>query len=209
MSANKTESNPGILGCIATFMLIVSFFLSKYLKGNVTVNAFNSIIIVIIMCLEIHLIRKTASMKHDHVWNSIPLSLLWLMPVFNLVVVAFQFFGGGASAIISGYIFTSVLIIFSLPVFTSLYFFYIAKNVNNEPVLRYTGIVMSVLTLIYLILRLIDKVIIPSGIIIGETALNVLGKISSLSSDFSLLTYLCALFGYIVFSHFLNKSENG
>lgn len=189
-NAVKSKLDPGVIGCVTSVLLIVSFFLTKLFADNHSMAAFNTILIIAAMCCEVHLVRSTSSFLGCHVWNSVPLLCLLIIPIFNLLVVAFQLCGVSFSDFFSRYIFVLFQIILSLPVFNCVYFGTVFPLTKKDAYLKICNIVLFAVSGLYVVFRLTDKVVIP---FLQENAHMIpqwIRNAVSYSSDLSLIAYM-------------------
>lgn len=194
----KYDFTPGVLGAIASFLLIVSFFLPRIFPGNKGIEAINTVLIVAIMCMCVHLIRRTAAIYHRHVWNSAALVILLLIPAFNLVVTAVQFVSVNLTFMTS-LPFTAVLIVFSLPAFFCYYFIYVARKFNNDIRIKIIAAVMTCAAAIYAAMRFSDKIFIPLAVENGVSIPRLVSLIAPKSSSMSLVMYILSACCFIAF----------
>ncbi len=173
-------------GMIACVLLLVSRHLGT-LETN-GIQALNHVLVVFILCLCVHFIRRTAALTHIHVWNDKLLSFLWILPVFNLVITALQLMLG-AHPVFSSPVFVTVSVLFSLPAFFCLYFIYAARTLCRENALKASAVVMLCLGAVYTVLKIFVKVISPVLSIAKDTLDNVVGKVDSAGSVLSVVIY--------------------
>lgn len=207
MQLTRFRLIPPFFGCISCIMLIISFIISDYLPNDMKSQAVNTILVIAIMCTSIHLVRTTAALNHSHVWNDTPLVILWFIPVFNLFIIALQFFGGIFLKIFTGYFFTAIMIFLSLPVFFCLYFLYVSKKLFNNRLLYGISLFSALISVLYVIFRLMDKIIFPLLEETGVMINSILRNISMLNSQFSLFLYIIYFFGFILLCYLMKKDK--
>ena len=193
----KFSIKPGLVGCFMSVLLIVSFLLPRIWDKNATVESFNTILIVIIMCLAIHLVRGTSSLFFDHVWNNIGFTVLWLIPVSNLVITACQFVWDDL-AFMQGSLFTAFLILFSLPAFCCYYFTVLWLFCIRDKLLMITSTVLDILGFIYILVRLADRVLLPLLENAGTEITGFVDSMVSLSPLFSFAVYVLSFINFII-----------
>ena len=202
----KLSMKPGLIGCFISVLLIVSFFLPRIWEQNITVESFNTVLIVIIMCLCVHLIRITSSLFFDHVWKNIGFTVLWLIPVFNLVVTASQFIWGNIEFMHTP-VFMTLLILFSLPAFCCYYFTVIWLFCKRDKKLMITTSVLDAIGLLYCFIRLADKVILPAFQDTGHNIASLVESMVSFSPMFSLIIYVLSFVNFIICANVFNREK--
>lgn len=203
----RSSLAPTVVGCMVSSMLIVSFFLSLCFSNVKEVTSFNSILVLLILCLSIHLVRKTSSLFFDHVWRSIPLVILWLIPVANLVFSACQFIWNDIS-IWTNPFFDVLLVVFSLPAFCCYYFTVISLFFYRDKSIMISTLVLDIVGLCYCPLRILHSLFyVEHGLII-----NVPDFLETLIADsrwFSFVIYILAFVNFIICARlFSGKSVN-
>lgn len=205
---NKIKSNilPVIIGCVISIFLIVSFFLPRIWAGNITVESFNTVLVVITLCLSVHLVRKTSAIFYKNVWNSPFFTMLLLIPVLNLIIIACQFIWGELT-FFSHPFFSGVLVLVSLPAFCCYYFsvlFFLTKKKKN---LLLSNILLDLAGGIYIIFRLVDRSLFPIAEIYGVEIAAFIEKLFSASSYASLVVYVLAFINFIICGKILAGAE--
>lgn len=204
----KQKMSPGVIGCAVSLMLIASFFITNFSFGSLRIQAINNVLVIAVMCAVIHLVRRTSALNNTHVWDDPALVFIWCIPVFNLLITAIQFFGGIFSQILTGYFFTVIMILFSLPLFFVHYFVYIPKKVfDKDGFLKVTMLLLCIVTGIYAVLRICDKVIFPICLTEERYVPELLIKIAGFSSWLALLLDVISLAGFVRLSALLRKNE--
>lgn len=193
----KYSPKPGIIGCFMSVLLIVSFFLPRIWKDNPTIESLNTVLIIVIMCLAVHLVRQTSSMFFEHVWNNIGFAILWLIPVSNLITAACQFVWEDL-AFMQGSMFTTFLIIFSLPALCCYYFTVIWLFCIREKALMISTTILDAIGLIYMLIRLADRVVLPLVADAGKEIAAFVDSMVSLSPLFSLAIYVLSFINFII-----------
>lgn len=202
----KYSSRPGIIGCFMSVLLIVSFFLPRIWTNNSTVESFNTVLIVIILCIAVHLVRITSSQFYEHVWNNISFLILWCIPVAYLVITACRFIWDDLQFMTSAP-FTVFLIFISLPSFCSYFFTVTLFHCNRDLRLVVPTVILDVISMIYVLLRLSDKVFIPVALSEGITVPDFVTEIVAFSSLFSLLTYIISFVNFIILVHIFGREK--
>ena len=200
----KYSIKPGLTGCFLSVLLVVSFFLPRLWKNNSTVESFNTILIVLIMSLAVHLIRITSALFYDHVWNNIGFTVLLLIPVTNLITTACQFVWGNISFIQSS-LFTAFLIIFSLPAFCCYYFTVIWLFCIKDRALAISTTILDAVGLIYILVRLADRVILPVVEDTGAQMVDFIDTMVSFSPAFSFVIYVLSFVNFIICAKLFNS----
>lgn len=177
-------------GVIACVLLMLSRHLGAL--GANGIQALNHVLVVVILCLCVHFIRRTAALTHIHVWNDKLLSFLWLLPVFNLVITALQLMLG-AHPVFSSPVFITVSVLFSLPTFFCLFFVYAVKSLCREKALKFCCIVLWSFGGAYTVLRLMDRVLFPVLLSTGKTLSETVLKMAASSSALSMGIYALAI----------------
>ena len=202
----KYSIKPGFIGCFMSVLLIVSFLLPRIWDKNATVDSFNTILIVIIMCLAIHLVRNTSSLFFDHVWNNFGFTVLWLIPVSNLVITACQFIWEDL-AFMQGSLFTAFLILFSLPSFCCYYFTVLWIFCIRDKVLMITSTVLDAIGLFYILVRFADRVFLPLLENAGAEITVFVESMISFSPMFSFAIYVLSFINFIICAKLFSSSR--
>ncbi len=207
----KFSAQPTLIGCFMSVLLIISFFLPRIWQNNSTVESFNTVLIVVILCIGVHLVRKTSSLFYSHVWNNIGFILLWLIPVINLIITACQFVWGNL-AFMQHPLFTALLVLISLPAFCCYFFTLIWLFYKKNKTLLISTAVLDIVGLIYILIRLTDRSVLPFVETAGHEVTVLVEKLFSVSPYFSLIIYILAFVNYIICAKLffapINKSEN-
>lgn len=200
----KYSIKPGLTGCFMSVLLIVSFFLPRIWKNNPTVESFNTILIVVIMCLAVHLIRITSSLFYEHVWNNVGFTILWLIPVSNLITAGCQFVWENIQFMQSSW-FTAFLIIFSLPAFCCYYFTVIWLFCIKDKALAVSTTILDAVGLVYILIRLADRVILPVAENAGTDIVTIIQTMVSYSPLFSFVIYVLSFVNFIICARLFNS----
>lgn len=201
----KQSIAPSILGCIISILLAVSFVLTR-LK---TLSAFNTVLIIVILCMSVHLVRITCALYFPHVWKSVPFSVLLLIPVTYLLVTAAQFIRSNATFFGSA-VFNVFLILISLPMFCCYYFSVLSFFYKGKHSLKVMTVIIDVAGAVYCFVRLADKIFIPLASN-GTNDLSVVGEVYDVISPyFSLCIYVLAFVNFIIWAkYFGGTQKNG
>ncbi len=202
----KYNGKPGITGAFMSLLLIVSFFLPRIWEGNSTVGSINTIIIVGILILAVKLIKQTSELYGEHLWVNKIFPVLMSVPVFNLLITAVQFVVPNASFMLHP-VFLSLLIIASLPAFCCYYFTAMWLNFRRDKRLLVTTIIVDAAGLLYILIRLFDKVIIPALSIQGNEIPGLAHKLFSVSPLFSLIIYVLSFANFIICARVFNEPD--
>ena len=54
ITQKKYSALPGLTGCALSLLLIVSFFIPRIWEDNTTAESFNTVLIIVILCIAIH-----------------------------------------------------------------------------------------------------------------------------------------------------------
>ena len=173
-------------GIIACALLMCSRHLGALEASSK--QALNHVLVVGILCICVHFVRRTAAVRQKHVWNDKFLSFLWCLPVFNLVVTALQLMLGD-HPVFSSPVFVAVSVLFSLPAFFCLYFVYAVKKLCPEKVLKISCVVLWGFGGAYTFLRLCDRVLFPLFASVGMDLSDALLKTAAASSALSMAIY--------------------
>lgn len=202
----KFSTKPGISGCIMSVLLVISFFLPRIWKNNVTVESINTVLIIIILCFAVHIVRSTSSLFFEHVWQNIGFTVLWGIPVFNLLVIASQFIWGNL-AFMQTPLFTAFLIMFSVPAFCCYYFTALWVFCRREKTLMLSTTVLDIIGLIYCLIRLTDLVFLPLFSNAGKDITDFVESMVSLSPLFSLIIYVLSLVNFVICASVFGKEK--
>lgn len=179
----------GIAACV---FLIISRYLGGFTSGGM--QALNHILVVAVLCICVHMVRRTASLLYIHVWNDRFLSFLWCMPVFNLLITAFQLISDDKRFFLSP-VFVAVSILFSLPAFFCLYYVFAVVKLCGALPLKICCAVLCTAGGAYTVLRLFDRIVFPqleaAGKTVGEGFLEIAAASSPLSVVIYALTAVC------------------
>lgn len=206
---NKPKNNimPVVIGCIISVFLIVSFFLPRIWEGNATVESFNTVFVVCILCLCVHLVRKTSSVFYKHVWNNLWFSVLWLIPVVNLIIIACQFIWADI-AFMQHPVFSGFLVLISLPAFCCYFFSVLFFVSGRDKKLLVSNILIDCAGGFYILFRLFDRSLFPLVETFGVDVTNFVEKMFSVSSYGSLVIYILALVNFIIFAKLFERTDD-
>ncbi len=203
---NKFSIKPGVTGAVMSLLLIVSFFLPRIWEGNSTVGSVNTIIIVVIMYLAARLIKETSELYGEHLWNNKIFLLLMSVPVFNIIITAVQFVVPNASFMLHP-VFLTLLVISSLPAFCCYYFTAMLLNFKRDKRLVITSAIVDCAGLLYILIRLSDRVIIPALSLQGNEISEIVDKLVSFSPWVSLLIYLLSFANFIICAKVFSETD--
>lgn len=145
----------GVAACLLSLVLMLTTGLSAWIPGWI-----NTVILLLILFICIHLVRGTAKTHDKHVWEIPPLAVLICMPVFNLAVAALQMVSPDAPFLNNAW-FSLPLAFFSLPAFFCGYFFYAARAFRAGRPLRVALGFLYAAGAGYVLLQLTDKLLLP------------------------------------------------
>ena len=197
---------PGLTGVFMSLLLTVSFFLPRIWQGNTTVGSINTVLIVVIMCLAVKLIKETSLLYGEHLWVNKIFPLLTMVPVFNLIVTAIQFVVPTAG-FLQHPVFLGLLVIASLPALCCYYFTAMWLNFKRDRRLMITTVIVDAAGLIYMIIRLSDRVVIPALLLQGHEIAALVDKLISFSPWFSLVVYILSLANFIICAKVFNEPD--
>jgi len=202
----KFSIMPGVTGAFMSFLLIVSFFLPRIWEGNSTVGSLNTVLIVVILCLAAKLIKETSALYGEHLWNNKIFPVLMCVPIFNIIVTAVQFVLPEASFMLHP-VFLTLLVISSLPAFCCYYFTAMWLNFKRDRRLVITSVILNIAGLLYILIRLFDRVIIPALSLQGNEISDIVDKLASFSPWFSLLIYLLSFANFIICAKVFSETD--
>ncbi len=189
-----------------SLLLIVSFFLPRIWEGNSTVGSLNTVLIVVIICLAAKLIKQTSELYGEHLWCNRIFPVLMSVPVFSLIITAVQFVIPNASFMLHP-VFITLLIISSLPAFCCYYFTAMWLNFKRDRRLVITSVILNIAGLLYILIRLFDRVIIPALSLQGNEISDIVDKLASFSPWFSLLIYLLSFANFIICAKVFSETD--
>ena len=202
----KFSIKPGLTGAFMSMLLIVSFFLPRIWEGNTAVGSINTILIVVIMCLAAKLIKDTSMLYGEHLWVNKIFPVLMSVPVFNLIVTAVQFVVPDAQ-ILQHPVFLGLLVIASLPAFCCYYFTAMWLHFKRDKRLVITSAIVDAAGLLYILIRLSDRVVIPALMLQGNEIDALVDRLVSFSPWFSLVVYILSLANFIICAGVFNEPE--
>lgn len=176
---------PAVFGVIICVFLMISRFLGNAVNSQKLLSL-NTVLILVVLCVSVHLVRRTSELFQKHVWNSPWSFVLLLMPLINLVVTGLQFVAD-APAFFGSAAFNAALIFVSMPVFMCLYFVYIAFKLPSNKVLGKLSVILSVLGVVYIVFRLVS-------IFAPDLPSEIFSHYSELSLVIYILSVACFIF---------------
>lgn len=207
ITQKKYSALPGLTGCALSLLLIVSFFIPRIWADNTTAESFNTVLIIVILCIAIHLVRKTSALFFEHVWHNIGFTVLIMIPIFNIVVAACQFVWGNI-ALMQTPLFTAFMVMFSLPAFCCYYFTVIWLFCKRDRRLMTGATILDAVGLIYCLIRLADRVFLPLAVNAGKEITDFVSQMFSFSPWFSLAMYVLAFVSFIVCAKIFSESAS-
>lgn len=192
----KKSAIPGIVGCIISALLVVSFLLPRVWYANPKVDAINNILVIVILCLSVHMVRKTSDMFVEHVWKKTTFLVMLSIPVINLLVTAIQLVWNNP-AISRNVLFNVFLLFISLPVFLCYYFSVLQKYTKNK-LFRIISLILDIAGILYFVIRLADKIILPLAMVAGYDLRSIVNVAESLSPWFSFVIYILSFVSFII-----------
>ena len=146
---------PGTVGIVTTLCLIARCLISIFVADSAFSDAANTVLAIVSMTIAIHLIRSTAGMLNKHVWESVSLILLLLIPVFNLLTTTYNILFDSLAFMNSQW-FTVILLALSFPAFFSYFFFFVYKKFANDKRMKAVIALSAVAGAVYVIPRLLS-----------------------------------------------------
>ncbi len=192
----KKSMIPGIIGCVISVLLVISFFLPKFRYGSPNVDAINNILVIAILCISVHMVRRTSALFNEHVWHKPEFLALWAIPVMNLLVAAVQLVWD-SQVIARNVLFNVFLIIISLPAFCC-YYFSVLQKYKKDRLFRIITLILDSTGILYFIARLTDKIILPLMMVSGHDVRNIIGVVEELSPVFSFVIYILSFVNFII-----------
>ncbi|MBQ9718269.1 MAG: hypothetical protein IJV76_09770, partial [Clostridia bacterium] len=159
-----------------------------------------------ILCFAVHIVRGTSALFFDHVWKNIGFSILWGIPVFNLLVVASQFIWGNP-AFMQTPLFTAFLIMLSVPAFCCYYFTVLWLFCRREKSLMVSTTILDAVGLVYCLIRLADLVFLPLFTNAGKDITDFVESMVSLSPIFSLIIYVLSIVNFAICAKIFSKEK--
>ncbi len=198
-SAYNYRFLPSTVGIITTVCLIIRCLLSIFVNNSAFTDAANTVLAMVSMTIAIHLIRCTAGMKNKHIWNSISLILLILIPILNLLITAYNILFD-AAAFMNSQWFTVALLILSFPSFFCYFFIYVHNKFANDKRIKTDVILSAVAAFIYVIPRLLSVFGVRTDLI------SFLATNSYVSPVIYVIELICFIIAGFVFKDYV-KSE--
>lgn len=203
----KSSTAPAITGCIISFLLVVSFFLPRLWKTNPNIEAINTILIIVILCLSVHLVRISSSLFFRHVWNNIGFLILIFIPVSYLIITALQFVL--ADPVFNrNVVFNIYLILISLPAFCCYYFTVLWLYGKRDKTLRSLVVILDIFGFVYCLIRLIDKIYLPLALVSGKDVSDLIDVMDKISPYFSLSIYILSFFSFIICAKLFGRDQD-
>lgn len=176
---------PAVFGVIICVFLVISRFLGN--AANSHLLSLNTVLILVILWLSVHLVRRTSELFQPHVWNSPWAFVLLLMPLINLVVTGLQFIAD-APAFFGSAAFNAVLIFVSMPVFMCVYFAYVAFKLPSNKAIRKLSLTLCFAGLVYIVFRLV------SVLAYADLSTDIFTHYSDISLVIYILSVACFIF---------------
>ncbi|MCH5198606.1 MAG: hypothetical protein J1E34_06835 [Oscillospiraceae bacterium] len=180
---------PAVFGVFICIFLQISRYLGSS-DASQRLLSLNTVLIIVILFLTLHLVRRTSELFQQHVWNSPWTFVLLLMPLINLIVTGVQLIAD-ASEFFKGVWVNAVLIFVSMPVFMCVYFAYISFKLPKNKAVRIISILMFGLGVIYVFFRLYSVAVYPSDKVLSETVSAIFSHYSEISLVINLLSVAC------------------
>lgn len=155
---------PSTVGITTTLCLIIRCLISIFVADSAFTDAANTVLAILSMTIAIHLIRSTAGMLNKHVWESISLIFLLLIPAFNLITTTYNILFD-SPAFMNSQWFTVILLALSFPAFFCYFFSYVYKKFTNDKRIKAVIVLSAVAGVIYVIPRLLSVFSLSADII--------------------------------------------
>ncbi len=155
---------PDAVGIATTLCLIVRCLLSIFASNSAFSDAANTMLAIVSMTIAIHLIRSTAWMQNKHVWESISLILLLLIPVLNLLITIYNILFDPAPFMKSAW-FTGLLLALSFPAFFFYFFVFVHKEFAKDKRMQAVIGLTAVAVCLYVFPRLLSVFGVNAGLI--------------------------------------------
>lgn len=146
---------PSTVGIVTTICLIIRCLVSIFVEHSIFADAANTVLAIVSMTIAIHLIRSTAGMLNKHVWESIPLILLFLIPLLNLLITTYNILFDVVAFMNSSW-FTTILLMLSFPSFFCYFFAFTYKEFAKDKRMIAVIVLTAVAGGIYVIPRLLS-----------------------------------------------------
>ena len=145
------------LGMLIGVLLVVSRFLGDFNERGM--NSVNTVLIVAILCLTVHFVRRVSSVRYAHVWESRVTLFFAAAALFNLVSAAVQIIFG--AAFLSSFVFSAFAVLLSLPVLLSLLALYLSFLYPQYRSARALSLASVGLSALYVVFRMGNDVVLP------------------------------------------------
>lgn len=191
---------PSTVGIATAVCLIVRCLISVFMSGSAFADAANTVLAILSMAIAVHLIRSTAGMLNKHVWESIPLIFLLLIPVFNLLITTYNILFDAVAFMDSEW-FIIVLLALSFPSFFCYFFLFVYKEFTNDKRMKAVIGLTAAAVVIYVLPRLLA--------VFGVTAslITFLASNSYVSLAIYVIELICFIISGFVFRAYA-KSES-
>lgn len=193
---------PSTVGIITTVCLIIRCLLSIFVNNSAFSSAANTVLAILSMTVAVHLIRTVAGLKNKHVWDSISLILLLLIPVLNLLITTYNILFD-AAAFMSSEWFTIILLALSFPAFFCYFFIFAYKEFVKDKRMKSVILLAAVSACIYLIPRLLS--------VFGVTAnlIAFLAANSYVTLAIYVIELICFIIAGFVFRDYVKSEADG
>lgn len=205
----KQSTVPGVIGCVISVFLVISFLLPRIWDQNPKIEAANNILVIAILCLSVHMVRRTSALFVEHVWHKAGFLILWAIPVMNLLVIAIQLVWDNP-VISRNVIFNIFLLLISLPAFCCYYFSVLQIYCKKDSLFRAITLILDGTGILYFIMRLTDKIILPLMMVSGHNVRSIIEVVEKLSPYFYFAIYILTFVNFIICIKLLSGAkENG
>ncbi len=205
----KFRAHPGVLGIAVSVLLILSRFMVN--SRMLALESLNTVVVIIMLLLCVHLVRVTSERRQPHVWNSWDTLVLGLMPLVMLVITVVQLIME-PPAFITSRVFSALLILVSVPVFLSCYFLYVSARLPRNRTLRVFSRLLLCAGSVYVVLRMLDAVILPiAEELSGKTVAPAVYAVTGSNTHISFIIGVLSLAGFILIlcEHDLRAAGSG
>ena len=188
--------HPGVLGIIVSILLLLSRFMVN--SQIVALESLNTVVVIVMLLLCVHLVRATSVRRQPHVWNAWDTLVLGLMPLVMLVITLVQLIME-PPAFITSRVFSALLILVSVPVFLSCYFLYLSARLPHNKTLRVFSRLLLCAGSVYVLLRMLDAVVLPIvEELSGKTVSPAIYAVTGSNTGISFMMGVLSLAGFIL-----------
>ena len=207
MNDTKNALRSMQLGMLIGALLIVSRFLGGFTER--AVGSVNTVLIVVILCLNVHLVRRVSSIRQAHVWDSRITLAFAAAALFNLLTAGVQIIFG--AAFLSSFAFSAVTVLLSLPVFLSLMTLYLSSLFPELRSPRALSRAALITAGVYVLLRMANDVVLPLISYLSRKIINPrILSLTAWNTNISLLTLAFVLAAFLtLYAEIKNAPASG